>query len=216
MRTVIGMCLVAYVAATCAVPDSAGSGTESDKLSEKQVRECYYRSYRYERAQNYPDAIKALLILHKTYPQAYTLNLRLAWLHYLNGSYVSAEKYYKTAITAAPNSLEAKLGYTLPLLAQARYKEVEAVTKQIVEVDPGNYYANLRLAIALRMQRKYDQAEQVVNRMALHYPTDVSFLTELGLLRVAQSDAEAAKRVFNDLLTLDPENVTAKYQLSKL
>ena len=194
--------------ASCAMPKQAGND-----MPPKDIRACYYSSYRYEKTQNYEDAVKALLILHQTYPKGYTVNLRLGWLYYLRGNYANSEKHYQTAIKAAPSSIEAKLGYTLPLLAQERYEDVETITKQILAADYGNYYGNLRFAFALRMQKKYEQVEKVVTRMLVFYPTDVSFLIELGLLRVAQGQTEAAKRLFYDVLTLDPENVTAKQQL---
>jgi tetratricopeptide (TPR) repeat protein len=183
-------------------------------LSDDEIREAYHISYRYEKAQNYDDAIKSIAPVLTAYPQGYTVNLRLGWLYYLSGNYANAKTYYQAAMKSAPASLEAKLGYTLPLLAQARYDETETITKQIVRVDASNYYASLRLAFALRMQKKFEAAEEVLNRLLLLYPTDVKFLTELGLVKVAQDQHSAARRIFADVLTLDPENVAAKEYLS--
>lgn len=66
------------------------------------------------------------------------------------------------------------------------------------------------------MQKKYDPAAKVVERMVLLYPTDVTFLTELALLKSTQRDRRTARRVFEKVLTLDPENVTAKQWLGEL
>ncbi|MBT3381771.1 MAG: tetratricopeptide repeat protein [Lentisphaerae bacterium] len=182
----------------------------SPSLTSAEIRDCYHRSYRYEKSQNYSDAIKALAVVHDQYPAAYTPNLRLAWLHYLKGNYANAESHYRAATKAAPEAIEPKLGCMLPLLAQERYQAVEKLARQVTREDKGNYYANLRLAIALRSQDKISQAEKTVNRMLRAYPTDVPFLAELALLKVAQDDLDAASRIFFDVLTLDPENVTAK------
>ena len=185
-------------------------------LSELDIRDAYHKSYRYERSQNYTDAIKALSPVIIAFPQAYTVNLRLGWLNYLIGSYATARTHYLTAIKTAPDSLEAKLGHTLPLLAQERYDEAEIAAKQVLRIDPSNYLANLRLAFAFRMLKKFEAAEDLLNRMLVLYPTDVSLLTEYALVKLAKNQNPDAKRIFNDILTLDPENVIAKAQLSKL
>lgn len=182
-------------------------------LPEADIREAYHASYRHERVQNYADAIRALAPVLAAYPQGYTVNLRLGWLNYLQGAHATARVHYETAIKVAPDSLEARLGHLLPLLAQERYAEAEAVARHVIRVDPANYYGNLRLAYALRLQKKLDPAEDVVSRQLVFYPTDVSLLTEWGLIRLAKG--LPAERIFNDVLTLDPENAIAKAQLAR-
>lgn len=183
-------------------------------LSEDEIREAYHASYRYEKAQNYLDAIRTMAPVIDAYPKGYTANLRLGWLHYLRGAHASARAHYEAAIKVAPDSLEARLGLLLPLLAQERYAEAEAVARQVVRVDPANYYGNLRLAFALRLQDKPAVAEEILARQLAFYPTDIQLLTEWGLVKVAQD--QPAERIFNDILTLDPENVVAKAQLARL
>ena len=190
--------------------------TQAAAPTDGEIRDAYHKSYRYEKAQNYSDAIKALSPVTEAYPAAYTVNLRLGWLHYLTGSYATSRKHYETAIKTAPDSIEAKLGHTLPLLAQEKWEETEAVVKQVLRVDPSNYLANLRLTYVLRLQKKFDAAEQILNAMLVLYPTDISLLTEFALIKLAKDNKPEAKRLFNDIVILDPENVTAKAQLSKL
>ena len=207
MKTLL---LLLLTAACFTLPATAAAPTEIE------IRDAYHKSYRYERSQNYADAIKALSPVVSAYPQGYTVNLRLGWLNYLIGSYATARTHYETAIKTAPDSLEAKLGHTLPLMAQERYDEAEVAAKQVLRIDPSNYLANLRLAFAYRLLKKLDAAEDLLNRMLILYPTDISLLTEYALIKVARKQNPDAKRVFNDILTLDPENVVAKAQLSKL
>ena len=182
----------------------------SAAVTEEEVRDCYQKSYRFESSKDYEEAIKVIMPVHSAHPQAYTVNLRLGWLNYLNGNYGSSKSYYLAAMKVAPSSIEAKLGYTLPLLALERYEETEIITKQIMRIDASNYYANLRFAFALRMQKKYEPAEEVLNRMLLLYPTDIKFLLESGLVKVAQNQMDSARKIFNEVLILDPENATAK------
>jgi len=185
-------------------------------LSYDEIKNAYYRSYQYEKSGNYEDAIKSLMPVYNKYPDGYTLNLRLGWLYYLNKKYANSIYHYEKAMKVAPYSIEAKLGYTLPLLAQSKYSDVEKVCYQILNTDFYNYYGNLRLSFVLRMQKKYDTAEKVIKKMLVVYPTDVNFLLELGLLRFYTGKKEEAKTIFNDVLILDPENITAKEYLQKL
>ena len=191
-------------------------GLHAAAPTDAEIRDAYHKSYRYEKAQNYTDAIKALSPVITAYPTAYTVNLRLGWLNYLTGSFATARTHYQTAIKTAPDSLEAKLGHTLPLMAQEKWEDVETLAKQILRVDPANYTANLRLAYASRLQKKFDAAEAILNGTLVLYPTDISLLTELALVKLAKDNKAEAKRLFNDVVILDPENVTAKAQLSKL
>ena len=184
--------------------------------TDAEIRDTYHKSYRYEKAQNYADAIKALSPVIDAYPTAYTVNLRLGWLNYLTGGFATARKHYETAIKTAPDSIEAKLGHTLPLMAQEKWDDAAVVARQVLRIDPSNYLANLRLTYVLRLQKKFDAAEQILNGMLVLYPTDISLLTEFALIKLAKDNKPEAKRIFNDILTLDPENVTAKAQLSKL
>ncbi len=186
-----------------------------DTLSYDQIREAYYRSYQYEKVQDYENAIRALLPVYEAYPRGYTVNLRLGWLYYLSGHYANALEHYSKAVQMAPAAVEARLGYMLPLLAQGRYPEAEQVAYQILSTDYYNYYGNLRLTYTLRMQQKWELAEAVARKMLTLYPTDVSFLVELGLIRAGVGASEEARAIFRDVLILDPENETARSYLQR-
>ncbi|WP_457624566.1 tetratricopeptide repeat protein [Persephonella sp.] len=181
----------------------------------EDIKRSYYRSYQYERTGDYENAIKALSFVYNEYPDSYTVNLRLGWLYYLAKKYANSIFHYEKAIKAAPYSVEAKLGYTLPLLAQSKFTDVEKVCYQILNTDYYNYYGNLRLSYVLRAQKKYKIAGEVATKMLTIYPTDVNFLTELALSRYYLGQKEEAYRLFKDILILDPENVTAKEFLKK-
>ncbi len=179
-------------------------------LDYQQIKKAYEDSYRYEKLQNYEMAIKALMPVYKEYPKGYTVNLRLGWLYYLWGKYRNSIEHYQIAMEVAPYSVEARLGYMLPLLAQGRYAEVEKVAYQILKTDYYNYYANLRLAYALRMQKKYDLASEVARKMLVLYPTDVQFLVELALDYIGMGQKDKGYSILWDVLILQPDNETAK------
>lgn len=182
---------------------------------EPDIAGAYRRSLEMERAQRYQDAIRALAPVYEAYPNGYTVNLRMGWLFYLNGNFNNAIAHYEVAGAAMPYALEPKLGRLLPLLAQERWAEAEALAYQIVSVDHYNYYGNLRLLIALRNQKKLEPAYQIALKMAGAYPTDMYYLVELALVQDARGDKGEAKRLFEDILILYPENETAKKYLGK-
>ena len=190
----------------------AGAGPLS--AQELDIAGAYHRSYDYERTEDFSNAIRVLAPVHQAYPEGYTVNLRIGWLHYLSENYANALEHYQVAMRVAPYALEPKLGYLLPLLAQERYGDAEAVAYQIVSTDHYNYYGNLRLAFVLRMQGKLDQAVLVAIKMLTAYPTDTLYLTELALAEAALGNMDSARGHFFDVLVLDPENPTAKAWLN--
>ena len=194
---------------------AAALGRPARALPPAATLNAYAASYQFETALKYAEAIKALEPVAQADPADYAVNLRLGWLYYLSGEPVPSLRHYATAVKRVPASIEARIGYTLPLLAQGQYAELEKATRQVLAADAGNYYANLRLALSLRMQKKPDQAETVAKALLERYPTDVSALTELALVRVAQDQKEDAARLYEQILILDPENAIAKQQLAK-
>ncbi len=182
-------------------------------ITPEEIKEAYSKSYNYEKIEDFENAIRALSAVVDEYPNGYTVNLRLGWLYYLLGKYANSLHHYELAMKSSIYSLEAKLGYMLPLLAQNKYSEVESMAYKISSTDYYNYYANLRLAFSLRMQEKFDQAEKVCNTMLATYPTDINFLIELAYVKVGQEDTEKAGLIFWDVLVLDPENEYAKSYL---
>ena len=184
-------------------------------ITPEEIQEAYHKSFNYEKIEDYENAVRALSSVIEEYPSGYTVNLRLGWLYYLLGKYANSIEYYQKAVQSVSTSVEAKNGLMLPLIAQNKYSEAASIAYQVVSVDYYNYYANLRLGYSLRMQKKYDQAAQIANKMLAVYPTDVTFMTELALVKYNQGDKETAGSLMWDVLTLDPENETAKNYFEK-
>ena len=184
-------------------------------ITPEEIQEAYHKSFNYEQIEDYENAIRSLSSVLSEYPNGYTVNLRLGWLYYLLGKYANSIEHYQKAVQIVPTSLEAKNGLMLPQLAQNKYSDVTSIAYQVVSVDHYNYYGNMRLAYSLRMQKKYDQAEKILNKMLAVYPTYITFLTERALVKYNQGDKEKAGSLMWDVLTLDPENETAKNYFSK-
>lgn len=183
--------------------------------AESSVKSAYYRSYNYEKLEDYDNAIEALIPLYQQYPEGYTLNLRLGWLYYLRRSYANSLSHYKRAMLSVPSSNEARLGYVLPLLAQEKWAEAEEVLYAILKVDYYAHTANQRLAYCLRMQKKTELAEKIAQKMLALSPTSVIFLGELALAKLALKQTDAAAAIYHDILILDPENAAARTYLGQ-
>ncbi len=202
--------LVVFLLIALFIPVSAFS------LTYAEIKEAYQRSYIYEKSGDYTDAIKALMPVYKSYPNGYTVNLRLGWLYYLAGRYADSELHYKKALQVNPTSVEAVLGLMLPLMAQDKWFQVESLAYRILKTDYYNYYGNLRLSVALRHEKKFSMAESVDRKMLSIYPTDVNFLNELAFSLLGEGKKLYAKTIFENVLILDPENVIAKEYLREL
>ncbi len=178
-------------------------------LSNEQIRAAYYKSYTYEKSGNYSDAIKALQLIYQAYPRAYGINNRLGYLYGLKQKFKNAEHHYKQAITALPGALGPKSGLMYTYLLAGRYQEASELGYQILKTDYYNYYGNLRLAHALRKLDNTEMAEAILIKMLTLYPSDVLYLTELGLLTLDLGERERTATIMNEVLILDPENITA-------
>jgi len=178
------------------------------------IKKAYYESYNYEKMGDYKDAIKVLIPVYKKYPNGYTLNLRLGWLFYLNKKYQNAIDHYKKALLTAPYSIEAKLGIMRTYLAAADYDNALKVGNVILKTDYYNYYGNYYEIVALIKTKQYDVALSLTNKMLSLYPTSVLYLVKLGEIYYVK-DKNKAKKIFEDILILDPNNIVAKEYLDK-
>ncbi len=174
------------------------------------LAKAFQDSSRYEKVENYRDAVRALLPVVQADPSLYAAHLRLGWLYYLQGKYSSSLAHYKAATRVGRGAIEPAIGSLLPLLGQEKYALVEQQAYKILTVDYFNYYANLRLSVALRKQGKLDLALEVVQRILNLYPADVAFLAQKGLILQKKGDMEKARRVFSQVLVLDAQNEIAK------
>ncbi len=192
------------------------NAVNSKELSAEQISQAYYKSYNYEKSGNYKDAIKSLQLIYNKYNKAYGVNNRLGYLYRLNRQYKNAESHYKQAISALPDSLTPKLGLMQVYLQAEKNEESTKIGYQILSIDFYNYYGNLKLAYILRTSDQYDMAEKILIKMLARYPSDVLYLTEFGLLKLNQKEITRASIIMQEILILDPENVSARSVLLML
>ena len=99
-------------------------------------------------------------------------------------------------------------------LAAGDYDNALKVGDVVLKSDYYNYYGNYYEISALIAKNELDTALKLTNKMLSFYPTSILFLVELGKIYYVK-DKQKAKKIFEDVLILDPNNVIAKEYLNK-
>lgn len=173
----------------------------SPKAQDQKLK-VFSDSYTYEYNKNYQKAIE---VLEKAYvANWYEINLRLGWLHYLNGDNSKSQNYYKKAVALKPLSIEAKLGMAYPLSALGNWNEVEALYKEILKTDPRNTIVNYRMALINQNRKKSAQALEFVKKVTENYPFDYDANLLLGKIQISLGNLNEAKAALNTALYFDP------------
>lgn len=173
------------------------------------AQDAWSESYRLEAAGDYASAILALQPVLEAEPSHELAVLRSAWLKYLLGDYNASVRDYERALELNDQSLEARLGPTLPLLAQRRWREAAAVARGVIAVAPWNYYAHLRLLAAEEGQRQWETLGSHALELSMRFPSDANFLVYLARAQARQGDVESAIETYGRVLELFPTHEEA-------
>lgn len=122
--------------------------------------------------------------------------LRYGWLNYLLRNHNDSVRSYEKALSLNPDSIDARLGLTLPLLAQERWKESARYAKQILQRAPWHFTAHIRLLVSEEGQRKWSVMKNHASVLAAHYPASAIPWVYLARAEAWQGDYEAAKRAY--------------------
>ncbi len=166
----------------------------------KAQQDPWAESYRFESQGDYASAILAIAPLIERDPMHEFAVMRTAWLKYLLGDYNAAIRDYEKAIELNEQSLEARLGLTLPLLAQRRWREAAARSQEVLAVAPWNYYAHVRLMVAEEGQRQWQTLARHAQSVASRYPGDATVLVYLARAQARQGNLESAQAAYRRVL----------------
>lgn len=167
-------------------------------------------SYRLEQAYQYDSAINALNTIDSNNELAV---LRRGWLNYLKGSYSRSIDFYTKALKINSVSLDARLGLTLPLLEQQRWREAALHANKALEKAPWNYFAHIRLMQTEQALKQWQQLS--IHAQAVHprYPSDATILLYVARASDKLGDSKQAKLFYNKVLELFPDHFEAKHYL---
>ena len=166
-------------------------------------------SYAREAEGDFAGAIAALEPVLIAEPEHEFALLRRGWLRYLNAEYNEAIRDYRRAQQLNPDSLEATLGLTLPLLAQRRWREAAASAEQVIAVSPWNYYAQIRLMTAEEGLQRWQSLAERAAAAAERFPSDATIQVYLARAQSALGNRAAAAQAYERVLERLPEHAEA-------
>lgn len=172
-------------------------------------------SYRLEALTQYEAAARSIEGLIKNNPRNEFAILRHGWLNYLRGAHNDAIRDYQKALDLNPNSLEARLGLMLPLVAQQRWREVASHANKVLAVAPWNYYAHVRLMISEEGERKWDTLAKHAQKVSRRYPSDATVLVYLARANNWLKNDSEARRAYEKVLERVPGHIEATQYLSR-
>jgi len=193
-RTMLFICLLLSSVSTAIAKDS-----NSDWMN----------SYSLEASGDYEKAAALLLPYMHEGERSEFATLRYAWLNYLQGNFNDAARYYKKAMAQNPRSIDAKLGLTLPLMAQQRWREAARYAHQILNTAPFNYAAHIRLMACQEGLRQWPDLEKHAANLSASYPTDSSSLVYLARAYAWQGKTLLAKSIYQKVLMRIPAHIEA-------
>ena len=173
----------------------------------------WQESYTLEHAGKYPQAAAVLDGLLRDSPNHEFAIMRRGWLNYLQGKYNDALRDYNQVLALNPRSLEARLGLTLPLLAQQRWKEAAAEARKVLAVSPWDYTAHLRLLVCEEGEKSWAELSRHAAELASHYPTDATGLVYLARAEAWLGSKSKARAAYVQVLERYPTHVEANAYL---
>lgn len=193
-----------------AILDNAyGNQVREARYEASEVKTLWALSYQAEAVGQYQKSLDYIgKILAKAPSNEFAL-MRQAWTFYLLGKFNDSVYGYKSIIERNPNSIEARQGLTLPLLAQKRYGEVSIEARKIITLSEWDYIGRIRLLAATEGLKKWEQLGAQASELSNHYPSDVASIIYLAHAEAWQGHVELAKLVYAKVLERSPDNLEA-------
>jgi len=201
LLVVAGLCL----GLICA----SGMGTPAH-ADDAQISELYRQSYSLEANRDYAGALAKVREIKAKASGSYFAAVRLGWVAYLAGDFVASEAAYREAAAAAPKAVEPRLGLTLPLLVEKKWRELERACRDVIALDPGNAVARARLAHAQYSVGNYPDSANTYRKLIEEYPAELDHQTGLGWNLLKMARKAEARQVFAGVLAVSPDNASAK------
>jgi tetratricopeptide (TPR) repeat protein len=166
-------------------------------------------SYTLETQGNYAGASQALESVIQTNSRHEFATMRLGWLAYLQKDYNVSIDHYKKAVELNTNSLDAKLGIMLPLMAQGRWKEAASYGETVLKLAPYQYYAHIRLMACEEARLQWNALYKHAQNISKYYPTDATIAVYLARAASVTGETKVAIKAYEDVLERSPGHLEA-------
>ena len=173
------------------------------------------RSFTLEANGQYEAAARSLEPILQREPNSEFAHLRSGWLYYLAGKYSTSIKYYQTASKLNKQSLDARLGLMLPLMAQERWREAAQLAESVIAESPLNYYAHLRLMVCEEGLKNWSQLRDHAQMISRYYPSDPGFQVYIARAYLNLNEPDKARGAYQRVLERYPGHIEASLYLSK-
>jgi tetratricopeptide (TPR) repeat protein len=174
----------------------------------------YRQSYHLEAAGEYAGALARMREVRKDAGTSYFVSLRTGWLAYLAGDNAGAEKSYREAIASKPAAIEPKIGLTLVLFVAQKWKDLETLCKQVLADDPKNAVVRARMAAGYYGAGNYADAAGIYRKLIEEYPGDLDYQTAYAWALRRLGKREEARKLFQAVLAVSPDNLNANQGIS--
>lgn len=201
-KTIRSLTMAVLVTASLAVTTAAAADPVVDDL--------YRASYALEAKGDAAGALGKMKQVQAKSGSSYFVRTRIAWLAYLAGLHDESARAYQESIRMKPASVEARLGLTLPLLAQSKWRELDAACREVLKLAPSNMVARARLAHALYSVGNYPDSATLYRKLIAEYPSDLTFKTGLAWAVLKMGRRAEAQGIFREVLAVSPDNASAK------
>jgi tetratricopeptide (TPR) repeat protein len=172
-------------------------------------------SIEYEAKNDFAGAAKVLQPYVKmTQPDEFAL-LRTGWLAWRAGNYNDAYYAYQAALRLNSASIDARLGLSLPLMAQQRWSAAEQALRDVLQIDPLNYTANTRLMAVLEGEQQWSDLLRLARGFQRRYPSDATTLVYLARASAALGQTAAARDAWQRVLQRYPGHGEAVERLKE-
>jgi len=135
--------------------------------------------------------------------------LRRGWLNYSARNYNDSISDYQHALTLNPNSLDARLGLTLPFMAQGRWREAALHAGKILDIAPWQYYAHIRLMACEEAMMQWDVLEKHAKKVAERYPSDATIQVFLARAHLNSGNRDLALAAYARVTQIVPNHMEA-------
>ena len=181
-------------------------------LMAQNLEDAFAKSYAAEASGKYVDAATPLKAVYNE--KSYELNMRLGYETYMASSLVESKNYYQKAVALMPYSIEAKLGYVLPLAALNEWTTVANEYRDILKIDPQNSTANYRLGSIYYYNKEYSNAYKYLEKVVNLYPFSYDGLILFAWTHYQMGKMNEARALFKRVLLLSPKDKSALEGLS--
>ena len=131
----------------------------------------------------------------------------------LQGDLKGAEAAFVKVTEAEPEYVDGWVNLGRVRVQEGNVEGAEAVLRTALILDPELARTHFFLALALKGQGRYDEALAHLEHAAAAYPRDRVVRNQIGRLLFLQRQYAEAVRAFEYVLTIDPEDLQAHYNL---